>query len=178
MPRPADPLLLFTVHLSLLVGLELVVTLRIAPLGDEEWFAGFVEWSVRRRTFLAAVVLVVIPTGVVALVTLATAAALRFDPSLQFLQLLPALDIVWAGAALVIGVGWLRGRSAALAAGIILAVACVWSVWNYLRVVGFSSDGGWLVDRGEMMRLVLPFDMIAAAVAVTVLVVAVRRRAS
>lgn len=176
-PQPADPLPLFSLHLSLLVGLGLVVTLRIAPLGDGAWFEGFEGWSSRRRTFLSAVVLVVIPTGLVALVCLPSVAALRLDPSLQFLQVLSALDITWAGAAIVVAVRWLRGRGAAVAAGVALGVICVWSVWNYLRVVGFTPDGGWLVDGGRMMQLVLPFDMAAAAVAVTLLVVAVRRRA-
>lgn len=176
-PQPSDPLLLFSLHLALLVSLGLVVTLRIAPLGDEPWFGAFDEWSLRRRTYLSAVVLIVIPTGVVALVCLATAAALRFDPSLQFLQLLSALDTAWAGAAIFIAVRWLRGTGAAIAASIALGVVCVWSVWNYLRVVGFAPGGGWLVDGGRMMQLVLPFDMAAAAVAVPLLVAAVRRRA-
>jgi hypothetical protein len=176
-PEPADPLVLFSLHLSALVGLGLAVTVRIAPLGDEAWFGGFGEWSPLRRTLLAATVLVVIPTGLVALVALATSAALRFDPSLQFLQLLSALDIAWAGAAIVIAVRWLRGTAAAIAAGVALGVVCVGSVWNYLRVVGFSADGGWLVDGRRMMQLVLPFDMAAAAVAVVLLVAAARRRA-
>ncbi len=176
-PKRDDPLLVFTVHLTLLVALGLAVTLRIAHLGDEEWFAGFPGWSTQRRSFLGAAVLVVVSTGLVGLVSLATSAALRFDPSLQFLQLLSALDIAWAGAAIVVAVRWLRGRRAAAVAGVALGVVCVWSVWNYLRVVGFTEDGGWLVDAGRMMQLVLPFDMAAAAIAVALLVVAVRRRA-
>jgi hypothetical protein len=171
-----DPLFLFTLQLAALVTLGLAVTLQIAYLADEEWFTGFDGWTQRRRLFLAAVVMIVIPTGLVGLVSLATSAALRFDPSLQFLQLLSALDIAWAGAAIVLAVRWLRGWGASVAAGVVLGAVCVWSVWNYLRIVGFSADGGWLVDGGRMMQLVLPVDMAAAAVAVALLVVAVRRR--
>lgn|GEM_PF-1673777 len=175
-PQAAEPLLLFTLHLAALVGLGLGVTLRIAALADAPWFTGHTWWSARRRTFLAAVVLVVVSTGVVGLVSLATAAALRLDPSLQFLQLLSALDIAWAGAAIVLAVRWLRGRGSSVAAGIVLGGVCVWSVWNYLRIVGFGPGGGWRVDGAKMMQLVLPVDMAAAAVAVSLLVVAVRRR--
>jgi hypothetical protein len=115
--------------------------------------------------------LVVVVTGLIGLVTLATSAALRLEPSLQFLQLLSALDIAWAGAAVMIGAYRLWGRGAALVGGGVLGVFCVWSIWNYLHIVGFTDAGGWLVEGGQVMRLVLPFDMMAAGVAVTLLVV-------
>ncbi|NIR60829.1 MAG: hypothetical protein GWO02_15625 [Gammaproteobacteria bacterium] len=122
--------------------------------------------------------LVVLPTGVVALVTLASSAALRFDPSLQFLQLLSALDIAWAGAALMIGTRWLWGRIAAFFAGGMLGILCVLSVWNYLRVVGFGPDGAWAVRAGEMMTLILPFDTAAAVMAIASLGAGIRRRSA
>lgn len=173
-----EPLALFAAQLSALVALGLAVTMRIAPLADREWFTGFERWSVGRRTFLGAVVLVVIPTGVTALVTLASSAALRFPPSLQFLQLLSALDIAWAAAALMLGVRWLWGMRVAIATGVMLGVVCVASVWNYLRVVGFGPDGEWIVDGGRMIQLVLPVDAVAAIVALSALVVGARRRGS
>ena len=66
-------------------------------------------------------------------------------------------------------------RRTTLMAGLAVGVACVASIWNYLRVVGFAGDGGWLLDGGELMRLVIPFDMVAAFVAGTVLFVGTRR---
>ena len=116
----------------------------------------------------------VIVTGVIGLVTLATSGSLRFQPSLQFLQLLSALDIAWAGAAIVFGV-WRRwGRTAAIWGGVALGVACVASIWNYLRIVGLGGDGGWAVDGGELMRLVIPSDVMAATVAIVLLWVGMR----
>jgi hypothetical protein len=112
---------------------------------------------------------------VVALVTLATAAALRFDPSLQFLQLLSTLDIAWSVAALYFGVRWLKGETLGRMAGAMLAVVCIWSIWNYLRIVGFTDSGGWLVDAGALGRWVLPFDTAAALLALGSLVLAVRQ---
>ena len=67
--------------------------------------------------------------------------------------------------------------SAAVVSGTVIGVACVVSIWNYLRVVGFSSDGGWLVDGAQLMKLVIPFDMAAAVVAVTVLFLGIRHSA-
>jgi hypothetical protein len=173
-PATVSLLGIFTAQLSALVALGLAVTLRIARFADEPWFVGF-GWTGTGRRLGAAAVLVVVSTGVVALVTLATSAALRLDPSLQFLQLLSALDIAWAAAALYVGVRYLADGRRALAAAIVLGVGCVASVWNYLRVVGFGSSGEWIVDGGELMRLVLPFDMVAAAIAIATVVAGARR---
>ena len=62
----------------------------------------------------------VLVTGVVALVTLASSAALRFPPSMQFLQLLSAVDIAWAATALVVGADRAWGRTVAIIGGTIL----------------------------------------------------------
>jgi hypothetical protein len=109
--------------------------------------------------------MVVIVTGVVGLVTLATAAALPFQPSLQFLSLLSALDMAWAGAAIVFGARRRWGRRAALVGGTLLGAFCVGSIWNYLRVAGLGPAGEWQLVGAELTRLVLPFDMVAAVVA-------------
>jgi hypothetical protein len=165
-PQPDDPLLLVTLHLSALVLFGLGLVFALAPLGDESWFGG--------NRWLTGVWTVVMVTGAVGIVTLATSAALRYDPSLQFLQSLSALDIAWAAAALVLGLRWWRGRSAAIAGAFVLGVVCVWSIWRYLDVVGFGAGGEWVVDGSRIISLVLPFDMAAAAMAVTALVLGVR----
>lgn len=163
-----------TIHLLLLVGFGLVVVLRVAPMATGEWFAG-TGMSHQVRLIASGVATIVLSTGVVALVTLASSAALRFDPSLQFLQLLSALDIAWVVAAIVIGTqrGW--GTRTGVVAGSAIGLFCVWSIWNYLRTVGFGPDGEWIVDAGQLMRLVLPFDMLAAVLAVGVFLVGTRR---
>jgi hypothetical protein len=173
-PMSDEPLAAFTIQLTALVALGVLLTWRIAWLADAKWFIEM-SWSTGRRRFGGVVVLVVVPTGVVALVTLASSAALRFDPSLQFLQLLSALDIAWAAAALYLGVRWWLGPTTARVASLMLGVLCVLSVWNYLRVVGFGADGAWIVDGEQMLRLVLPFDTIAALMAIGSVIVGLRR---
>lgn len=139
---------------------------------DEGWFTWLGQTGRLVATGAAVVALTV---GVVALVTLPTSAALRFDPSLQFLQLLSALDIAWAAGTTFIGVRWLAGARWGLSAASAVGVACVWSIWSYLNVVGFAPDGAWLVDGGALMRYVLPYDMAAAVVAVVTLILGARR---
>jgi hypothetical protein len=163
-----------TIHLSMLVALGLAVAWALTPLADDTWFAG-TRLSVEWRLQVSAAGVVALATGVVGLVTLASSAALRLQPSLQFLQLLSALDIAWAGAAIVVGLRRWHGRGAAAGGGLALGVVCVWSIWRYLDQVGFTADGGWQVDGGRLMALVIPYDMAAATVAVAVLVVGTRR---
>jgi len=157
----------FVIHLSALVMFGLALTVRLMPLADDHWFEA-TGWSTRVRLVASGISIVVLATGTVGLVTLATSAALRYDASLQFLQLLSALDIAWAGAAIVIGANRAWGRTTAIVAGAVLGVFCVWSIWNYLNTVGFGPDGSWIVSGPDMMRLVIPFDMAAAMVAVAV----------
>ena len=163
-----------TAHLAALVAMGLVLAVRLAPLVAEPWFSES-AWSQPRRRLAAAATLIAVIALVVGLVTLATSAALRLQPSLQFLQLISALDIAWAAAALVIGVWLLRGGRAAWVAGTLLGVVCVAALWNYLRVVGFETDGGWLVDGSRLWTLVIPADMVAATVAVITATIGLRR---
>ena len=65
-----------------------------------------------------------------------------------------------------------------IAAGLAMSVVCVLSIALYLAEVGLDESGGWLVDGDAMMRLVLPFDTIAAVMTVSLLVLAVRRSAN
>jgi hypothetical protein len=182
----ALPALLFTVdghvvawstwHLAAIVAFEVALAMSLAPLADADgWFAGLEPVP---QSLAAAASVVALVTGATALVTLATAAGLRFDPSMQFLQLLSALDIAWVVTAAAIGARrrWDRAAAAGVAGGI--AIFCVWSIWRYLDTVGVGPRGEWLVDGGELMRLVLPNDMLAAVVAVSLLVVGTRYRTS
>lgn len=173
-PAGSSRFLVSNTHLSGVVALALLLAMDLAPRVREDWFRHR-EWAPHLRRLAGGAALVVIVTGVVALVTLASSAALRLQPSLQFLQLLSALDIAWVTAAVVVGGHMLWSRAAAGTAGLVVAVACVFSIWNYLRVVGFTEDGGWLLDGGELMKLVIPFDMAAAVAALAVLLLGTRR---
>lgn len=173
LPQPEDPLLTATIHLSVIALFGLALAFHLAPLADEPWFDGLDMGQAGRRAITWIVVIVTV-TGAVGLGTIATSAAFRYDPSLQFLQLLSALDICWAATAIVLGARRRFGGLTALWSGLALGVVCVWAIWRYLDIVGFTASGGWLVDGGELMRLVLPYDMGAAVVAVIVFSLGVR----
>ena len=151
------------VHLGALVAVGLAVTWDLDRYLGGSWFESAAPFSHR---FGSAASQVALATGVVALITLSSSAALRYEPSLQFLQLLSALDIAWAAAATMIGWTWLRGRGAGLVAGVVVGVFCTWSIWRYVDAVGFTAQGGWLVDGSALWLYVLPYDMAAAVVAV------------
>jgi hypothetical protein len=173
-PQPEESrLLAYTIgHLSALVVFGLVLVWDLLSLTDDTWFV----WLRPPRRWLAAgASTVALTVGAVALITLSTSAALRLAPSLQFLQLLSAMDIAFAAGATLIGVSWWKGRRAGAIAGTTVGVVCVWSIWRYLTVVGFASDGGWQVDAGALFAYVLPYDMAAAAVAVATLVLGAQR---
>jgi len=163
-----------TVHLTGLVTMALAIALQLAPLVESVWFTDR-DWPDVRKRLAAAATLIALVALVVGLVTLATSAALRLQPSMQFLQILSSLDIAWAVTALVIGTRLLRGNGAAVVAGVALDAVCVGALWNYLRVVGFEPDGGWLLDGDKLRQLVIPADMVAATVALIVLGLGLRR---
>lgn len=160
------------VHLAALVGFGLLVVRDLSRFQDESWFAWLGPMG---RHIASAATVVALTVGVVALVTLPTSAALRLAPSLQFLQLLSALDIAWAAGATLVGVHLIGGRLWSRAAGTMVGIVCVWSIWRYLDVVGFAADGGWQVDGAALMRHVLPYDIAAALIAVTAVVIGARR---
>lgn len=170
------PLAIVVFHLAVLVGLGLVAVIRLAPLAGVDWFEGQ-SWSPFWRSAASGISVVFLVTGMVGLVTLASSAALRYPPSLQFLQLISALDIAWAGAALVIGTYRAWRVPAAVTAGTLLAIVCVWSIWRYLDVVGFGPAGEWIVDSEALARYVLPFDVAAAVMAIGAFVLGTRRQA-
>lgn len=160
------------VHLGALVAFGLVVIADLARFIDQTWFAWL---GATARIIASGAAVVALTVGAVALVTLPTSAALRFDPSLQFLQLLSALDIAWAAGATLLGVSWIAGRRWGHVAGVIIGVICVWSIWTYLDKVGFAPDGGWHVDGSALMTYVLPYDMAAAVIAIVTLIMGARR---
>ncbi|MFO7700527.1 MAG: hypothetical protein R6W79_07985 [Acidimicrobiia bacterium] len=172
-PAATDLSALMIRHLAAIVVLGLALAKDLSRYLPRPWF---VWLSPTSRHLASGASVVALTTGAVALVTLASSAALRFQPSAQFLQLLSAMDIAWVTAAVLIGVTWLAGRRAGMLAAAMVAVVCVWSIWSYLGAVGFSPDGGWVVDRAALMRYVLPFDVVAAVIAVSTLVLGARKR--
>lgn len=175
-PASADRRWDLIIHLCVLVLFSLTLTWRMPTIEVDSWFPQQ-TWPTARRFFAAAAALVVVVTGITALVTLASTAAMRYPPSLQFLQLLSALDIAWVVAGTTLAVRHLLGRIPALLAGGMMSVVCVLSILLYLAEVGLSSDGGWLVDGGQMLRLIIPFDVAAAVITLGLLAVASRHSA-
>lgn len=147
LPAPGGSLGWVMAHLAVVVGFGLLLTMALGRYLTAKWFSDF--GALARRLAVAAT-LVLFATGVVALLTLASSAALRLEPSLQFLQLLSALDIAWAAGATALGLGMLAGRAAGWLGGFAVVAICLWSVWRYLDVVGFTPAGGWLVEREAM----------------------------
>ncbi len=164
------------IHLVGLVLLGLLAALRLTPLARADWFLGR-DWSTLWRLVASGASVVFLVTGMVGLVTLASSAALGYPPSMQFLQLLSALDIAWAATALVVGLwrGW--GRGLAVGGGLILGAVCIWAIWRYLSVVGLGPGGEWLVDGEALFRHVLPYDTLAAIAAVAAFLFGTRRDA-
>ena len=169
-PGPSDGLLTYNlVHLTILQLATAWFAFELASLTDRPWFNGLKrQWLASTASLIAAVV------GFSALLTLATSAAARYDPSLQFLQLLSSMDIAWVVAGIYLGSRKLWGRPVDLILGSIILAACVGSIALYLQTVGFSVDGGWLVDGSAMSRIVLPADTVAALLALGILLGAQR----
>ena len=168
-PTTDHPLRLFLGQMAVIVIFGIALAIRLSALVEAPgWFVE-ADWPEGRRRLAAASAIVALVTGAVALVTLASSAALRLEPSLQFLQLLSTMDIAWTGAAIAIG-SYLRwGTRAAWIGGGLLGVFCIYSIWSYLDAVGFTADGGWVVSGSDLMRHVIPFDVAAAVMAVGIL---------
>jgi hypothetical protein len=170
-PTPGEGLFTYSlVHLVLIQVATLALAVELAPLTDHPWFTHL------RRPWLASVAsLVASLVGFAALLTLATSAAARYDPSLQFLQLLSSLDIAWVVAALYLGVRRMWGKGLAKVLGTLLLAGCVTSIAIYLKVVGFTAAGGWVVDGATLWRIVIPADTFSAIISVAVLLAASSR---
>jgi hypothetical protein len=160
-----DPTVAFLIHLGALVAFGLALTVALLPMSGADWFAGS-GWGVMARMIGSGVGIVVLTTGVVGLVTLASSAALGYDPSTQFLQLLSALDIAWVTAAVLIGAERAWSKMMGAIGGIAMGLVCVWSIWYYLDAVPFASNGEWVVSGADLSTRVIPFDTAAAIIAV------------
>lgn len=131
------------------------------------WFASLTP--VRRRLW-SLVAVVVLTTAVGGLVALPTVAAARYDVSMQYLQILSAIDIAWVVGGSLLGARRLGGRIAGVGAWAIMTVLCIASIWRYLDVVGFTETGGWLVDGDAMLRIVITADAMGALIAISLMV--------
>lgn len=171
-----DLLGVFIFHLSVLVVFSLVLAHILVPLGTAAWFEA-TGWGTVARLVAGGIGIVVLVTGTVGLVTLGSSAALRFDPSTQFLQLISALDIAWVTAAVTLGLHRAFGRIWAVVGGSVIGAICVWSIWRYLDHVGFGPNGEWIVSNPDLVRFVLPYDVVAAVTAVTLFLVGARSSA-
>ena len=165
----------FGVQLALLSLFAVFIAYRLLEHSDQFWFAGS-RLSPAQRAAGTALSLVVVVTGTVALVTLASSAALRYQPSTQFFQLLSALDIAWAASAVMVAAYWLWGRRPAVIGGLTVVAVCIWAVGNYITVVGFGPGGGWRVRGRSLFELVIVYDMAVAIIAIGLLVYAVKRK--
>ncbi len=172
-PHGSTPWILF--HLSVIVAGGLALTMTLGRYLRDPWFT---DLGPVRSLLASAASIVVLVTGAVGIVTLASSAALRLDPSLQFLQLLSALDIAWVVGATAIGATFLKGRTVGWIAGTMMVTVCVWSVAMYLGAVGYAPSGGWLVDGKAMWRYILPYDIAGAVIALTTLGLGVRAKAT
>lgn len=167
----------FGAQLTLLSLFSVFLAYRLLHQSDQVWFGGR-SLRLGQRLFGTALGVIVIVTGVVALATLASSAALRFEASTQFFQLVSALDIAWAVSTVMVAAHWLWGRRAALVGGLAVVAVCLWAVRRYIVLVGFGAKGGWRVRGDSLFELVIIYDMAVAALAIGLLVFAIRRRAA
>lgn len=166
-------LVVVTLHLVAMTAAIFALTCRLARVFDPVVFGSRSRFASRLGTDAALVALI---TGFAALVTLASSATLRYQPSLQFLQLLSVLDIAWTTSGFYLGVRRMfRARWSGPAAGVFMGSMCVFSLTRYLAVIGFGPDGGWDVQAPDMLRLVIPADVIAAVLTIGALVLGARR---
>lgn len=173
MPRPTTDEGLYVLVLAHLVAIQ-ITTFAFTIVSSRH---GGIWFSTTTRPWLATQAsTIAVSVGLSALLTLATSAAARLDPSLQFLQLLSSLDIAWVVAATFLGATAIWGFRVGVLAGSAILLACVMSIAVYLSRVGFTDNGGWLVDGATMLRVVISSDVVAAVVAVTLLLSASRAR--
>ncbi|NNL47294.1 MAG: hypothetical protein HKO76_02910 [Acidimicrobiia bacterium] len=140
---------------------------------DHLWFPTL---SASARRLSTAVGMIGLSTFGTMLVTLASSAALRWHPSTQFLQLISTADIAWVVAGVMVGLAMRTAKRVWLPTGIAVAAICTWSMYRYLSAVGFGPEGEWIVRATELWRLIIPFDIAAAAMALVAVWYGIRAR--
>lgn len=164
------------VQLTLISVFALYLAYRLLRRLDPVWFEGAPITS-SQRAFGTALGVVVIVTGSVGLVALASSAALRLRPPTQLLQLLSALDIAWAATTVMVASFWLWNRvRVALLQGAAVVALCVFAYYRYVDEVAFGPSGAWRLRASELWEYVLVYDIAIAVIAIALLVFAVRRK--
>lgn len=164
-PQPGtDPRLPAIVHLGLLGAFAIGLAVHLTPVADRPWLTGTTIGEAARWA-AAGLVVVAMVAAAASGVAVATAASLRFDPSLQYLQVLAALHLSITASFVVLGARRRFGGAIAGVAAAATVAAGLWTEWRYLGAVGFTPAGGWVVDGSEMRVIVLPFLAGSAAAA-------------
>lgn len=166
------------VQLILISLFGIYLAFRLLKRLEPVWFES-ATITATQRVLGTALGVVIIVTGSVGLVTLASSAALRLRPPTQFLQLLSALDIAWAASTVMVAAYWLWNRvRVALVGGAFVLVMCTWAMARYIDEAALGPSGAWRLSAAELWEYVLPYDIAIAVVAVGLLILAVRRRAT
>ena len=163
LPQPDDPLFTAVVQLAIIAVYAVAMTLHLAALGDAPWFDGLAIGG-RARRGLTWVMLVADVAGASAVTALATSAALRYQPSVQLLQLVSVIVVGVVVSASALGTRRRWGGAPALAMAAVLGAVLVWVMWRHLDTVGSTASGGWRVDGSVVRETVVPY--VAGAVVV------------
>lgn len=169
--EPTGLLTVAILHLSAIVALCFALTVSLRDATDSI-AAG--RSSTTWTHFSRGAAVVAIITGVAVVVTLVSSSAIGYEVSLQYLLVLSAIDIAWVVAATYFGLRWRFGEVGGITGGSLIAIMCVWTIWRYVDQIGFTDSGGWLVDTEALNRLVFPFDVAAAVVAVSAMWIGAR----
>jgi hypothetical protein len=164
-PQPGTgPRLPALVHLGLLGAFAIGLAFHLAPVADRPWLTGTTIGEAARWAGAGLVVAAMVAASASG-VAVATGAALRFDPSLQYLQVLATLHLSVTASLVVLGARRRFGGAIAAVGAAAMVAAGLWTEWRYLGAVGFTPAGGWVVDGSEMRVIVLPFLAGSAAAA-------------
>ncbi len=163
----------FLAHLAMTMLAALWFVARAARHLDDPWFP-----HSRRRWLASALSLLVLAAGLGAILGTVTAGFARYAPSLQHLLTLSALVIAGIVSALYLGGRRHWGTFPALIIGLAAILSGVGALAAYLNRVGFTPDGGWVLDGDALRQLVAPTTAVATLVAWVILWTASRRGGS
>lgn len=173
LPEPGDPLPTASIQLALILLFGLSLTFHLAPLADVPWFAGL-EMGEVGRLALSWIVLISAVAVACGIAMGATSIAFRYDPSLQYLQLLAAVGLSATMSAIALGARRRLGPATALWAACLAGAACVFGLWRHLGDTGVGADGAWVIDGPGLMRLVIPYVLGAIVIAIALFSAGVR----